>query len=96
MSKNMDDFLRDNSQAVELSSHENKFMIHNNLQNPFFIIWSKLVSLIQPAQNNQPQTREDNQSEEYRPDIDREQYLYRPLTDRIDPSLYYTIFHDRF
>ncbi|MDM9380218.1 hypothetical protein QUB80_05820 [Chlorogloeopsis sp. ULAP01] len=89
MLRNTDELL------VDMSEYENKSLVKKYLQNPFSIAWSKLADLIKPAPTVPP---EDNASEEYRTDNIREQYLYRPFTDRIDPSLYYTIFspHQRF
>lgn len=41
---------------------------------------------------------ENYQSEQYEPQTNTEQYFYLRFTDRVDPSLYYTIFfpHQRF
>ncbi|MBF2009043.1 MAG: hypothetical protein IGS49_27245 [Chlorogloeopsis fritschii C42_A2020_084] len=84
-----------NELLVDNSEHKNKSLVQKYLQNPFSIAWSRLAALIKPAPSMQP---EDDPAEEYRADYIREQYLYRPFTDRIDPSLYYTIFspHQRF
>ncbi|MFQ4143686.1 hypothetical protein [Chlorogloeopsis sp. ULAP02] len=89
MLRNTDELL------VDMSEYKNKSLVKKYLQNPFSIAWSRLANLIKSTPTVPP---EDNASEEYRTDNIREQYVYRPFTDRIDPSLYYTIFspHQRF
>ena len=60
---------------------------------PFSISWSKLASLFQANQAlSQPEVIETNQSEQSEPDSIREQDLYPHFTDRVEPSLYYSIF----
>ncbi|NWF62535.1 MAG: hypothetical protein HXY43_25695 [Fischerella sp.] len=97
MSKSTDKLFLDAVKQVALPSCKKKSLVQRYLQNPFSIAWSKLTTLIKVVQSPQAEVLEDDQTKEYR-SYTREQYLYHPFTDRIDPSLYYTIFypHQRF
>ncbi len=97
MSKSTDELFSDVVKQVGLPSCKKKSLIQRYLQNPFSIAWSKLTTLIKPVHSPQTEALEDDQTKEYK-SYTREQYLYHPFTDRIDPSLYYTIFspHQRF
>jgi hypothetical protein len=86
MSKNMEDVF------VDVVENKPKSVVQKYLQNPFSIAWSKLATLTQPVRSRTAEAQEDEQSEQYRPDFTQDQSLYRPFTDRIDPSLYYAIF----
>jgi hypothetical protein len=89
MSKNAEDVF------VDVVENKNKSVVQRYLQNPFSIAWSKLATLTQSFRSSTAEVQQDNQSEEDKPDSTQERYLYRPLTDRIDPSLYYAIFYNR-
>ncbi len=97
MSKNTDDRPLDNLEEVELPSKEKKSPILRYLQNPFSVTWSKLAALITDTQLlSQPEVLQNNQSEHNNPDSTQEYYFYSRFTDRVDPSLYYTIlFYDK-
>ncbi|KOP25671.1 hypothetical protein AMR41_15335 [Hapalosiphon sp. MRB220] len=86
MSNNMEDVF------VDVVENKPKSVVQKYLQNPFSIAWSKLATLTQPVHRRTTETQEDEQSEEDRPDFTPDRGLYRPFTDRIDPSLYYAIF----
>lgn len=81
------------SLSTQVSKTQRQLLIQKYLQRPFSVSWSKLVSLFQTNQVlSQPEVIETNQSEQCEPDLIREQDLYPHFTDRVDPSLYYTIF----
>ncbi len=64
-----------------------------SLQNPVSLGWSKLATLFQAAQTpSQPEALANNQSDQFESTLIREQDLYPRFTDRVDPSLHYTIF----
>ncbi|MCP6759395.1 MAG: hypothetical protein NHB32_11660 [Fischerella sp. CENA71] len=86
MSKNMEDVF------VDVVENQPKSVVKKYLQNPFSIAWSKLTTLTQPVHSCTAEAQEENQSEEDRLDFTQDRCLYRPFTDRIDPSLYYAIF----
>ncbi|PMB01591.1 hypothetical protein CEN45_22260 [Fischerella thermalis CCMEE 5198] len=77
---------------VDVVETNHKSVVQRYLQNPFSIAWSKLSALTQSARSRTAEVQQDNQSEEDKLDSTQERYLYRPFTDRIDPSLYYAIF----
>ncbi|MCX7594668.1 MAG: hypothetical protein N2235_13075 [Fischerella sp.] len=97
MSKSTDEQFLDAVKQVALPSCQKKSLMQRYLQNPFSIAWSKFTTLIKPVRTHQAEVLEDAQTKEDR-SYTQEQYLYHPFTDRIDPSLYYTIFypHQRF
>jgi hypothetical protein len=80
---------------LDVVENRNKSVVQKYLQNPFSIAWSKLATLTQSFRSSTAETQQDNQPEEDRLNSTQERYLYRPLTDRIDPSLYYAIFHNK-
>ncbi|BAZ65706.1 MAG: hypothetical protein KME28_10775 [Pelatocladus maniniholoensis HA4357-MV3] len=86
MSKNTEDVF------VDVLENKPKSVVEKYLQNPFSIAWSKLATLTQPVRSRTAEVQEDEQSEEDRLDFIQDRCLYRPFTDRIDPSLYYAIF----
>ncbi|MER3494115.1 MAG: hypothetical protein C4323_18575 [Mastigocladus sp. ERB_26_2] len=77
---------------VDVVETNHKSVVQRYLQNPFSIAWSKLSVLTQSIHSRTAEVQQENQFEEDRPDSTQERYLYRPFTDRIDPSLYYAIF----
>ncbi|BAU06474.1 hypothetical protein CEN41_23890 [Fischerella thermalis CCMEE 5330] len=77
---------------VDVVETNHKSVVQRYLQNPFSIAWSKLSTLTQSIHSRTAEVQQENQFEEDRPDSTQERYLYRPFTDRIDPSLYYAIF----
>ncbi|PLZ97677.1 hypothetical protein CEN50_14065 [Fischerella thermalis CCMEE 5268] len=77
---------------VDVVETNHKSVVQRYLQNPFSIAWSKLSALTQSIHSRTAEVQQENQSEEDRPDSTQGRYLYRPFTDRIDPSLYYAIF----
>jgi hypothetical protein len=98
MSKNTNDWLVDDSKKAGLSGNQRKSLLPSYLQNPFSIVWLKLANLISATIASKPETSENSQQDQREPDSIRMHELYSRFTDRVDPSLYYTIFspHDRF
>jgi hypothetical protein len=98
MSKNTNDLLVDDLDKAGLSGNENKSLLPSSLQNPFSVAWSKLANLISATLANKSETSENSRQEQYEPDSIRMHQFYSRFTDRVDPSLYYTIFspYDRF
>lgn len=88
MSKNTNDWLLD-----DLGKIEKRSLIQRYLQNPFSITWSKLTNLVQGEQcSNQSEVPEIRESEPSDVDFIQQQDLYPHFTDRVDPSLYYSLF----
>jgi hypothetical protein len=85
-----------NDRAVEVRSAQHfqtKSPIQRYLQSPFSIAWSKLANLFQATQTpSKPEDLENSPSEQDESESIRERYLHTCFTDRVDPSLYYTIF----
>ncbi|OKH21991.1 hypothetical protein NIES593_13715 [Hydrococcus rivularis NIES-593] len=81
---------------VEMRSEQHplpKSPIQRYLQNPFSIAWSKLAELFQTTQTlSQPEDLDNSPCDRNETESIRERYLYTCFTDRVDPSLYYTIF----
>ncbi len=102
MSKNLNDGLLEDLEAVEKQA-----LVQKYLQSPFSLAWSKLAMLkvslassppevIENAANATVQRRQTTaacQSEQYESAPTQEQDLYLSFTDRVDPSLHYTIWH---
>ncbi|GAX42993.1 hypothetical protein NIES4075_40010 [Tolypothrix sp. NIES-4075] len=97
MSKNTNDLPINDLDKAGLSSNEKK-SLPPSFQNPFSVAWSKLVDLIDATLASKPETSENSQQEQHEPDPIRMHQFYSRFTDRVDPSLYYTIFspYDRF
>ena len=88
-----DRHLENLSISNQVSFAQKQLLVQRYLQSPFSIAWSKLVTLFQAEQAlSQPEVVEINQSEQYEPDSIQEQDLCPHFTDRVDPSLYYSIF----
>ncbi|HAA29357.1 MAG TPA: hypothetical protein DCE56_18705 [Cyanobacteria bacterium UBA8553] len=88
MSKNTNNWLLDNLDEIEKRS-----LIQRYLQNPFSITWSKLTNWVQGERlSNQSEVTEVCQSEPSDIDFIQQQDLYPHVTDRVDPSLYYSLF----
>jgi len=98
MSNNTNDSLLNDSEKPGLSGNEKKSLLQSYLQNPFSVAWSKLANLIETTVASKPETSENSQQEQHEPDPIRMHQFYSRFTDRVDPSLYYTIFspYDRF
>ncbi|MBD2304703.1 hypothetical protein H6G17_04120 [Chroococcidiopsis sp. FACHB-1243] len=84
-----------------LNEKDKRSLVQKYLQNPFSVTWSKLADLLYPeillgesAEEVQPNNS--SQSQESNSICDRN--LYPRFTDRVDPSLYYTVFfpHQRY
>lgn len=87
MSNNTNDLLLEDVKKVEKRSP-----IQRYLQNPLSFTWSKLSTLFQTAQTSrQPQAIENDRSEQDKFFHLSEQHFYTRFTDRVDPSLYFTI-----
>ncbi|MBE9014902.1 hypothetical protein C7Y66_05265 [Chroococcidiopsis sp. CCALA 051] len=96
MREHTNDWQLDNSKETGKRS-----LVQKYLQNPFSVTWSKLADLLYPeislgesAEEVQPDNS--SQSQESNSICDRN--LYPRFTDRVDPSLYYTVFfpHQRY
>lgn len=88
-----DRHLENLSLSAQVLGTQKQLLVQRYLQSPFSIPWSKLASVFQPDQAlSQPEVIETNQSEQYESDSIREQDSYPHFTDRVDPSLYYSIF----
>ena len=98
MSKNTNDLLVDDLEKAGLSGNQKKSLLPSYLQNPFSVAWSKLANLIEATLASKSETSENSQQEQHEPDSIRMHQFYSRFTDRVDPSLYYTIFspYDRF
>lgn len=100
MSKNTNDVLLKNLAAVEKQK-----LVQRYLQSPFSLAWSKLATLLKVSLTPSPpdavknvavqlrQTTAAAQFEQSELTPTQEQNLYLSFTDRVDPSLYYTIWH---
>ena len=69
------------------------------LQKPFYYARSKLAALFEAlVSSSQAEASQIDLSKEYEPKSDQEQNFDSCFTDRVDPSLYYTVFfpHERF
>lgn len=76
-----------------LAKVEKASLVQKYLQNPFSICCSKLADLFQATPTpSQSEKLENDQIAEHEPHYLHEQDLYPHIADRIDPSLYYTIF----
>ena len=63
-----------------------------SLQNPVSLGWSKLATLFQATQTpSQAEALENYQSDQFESTSIRQEF-YPRFTDRVDPSLHYTIF----
>jgi hypothetical protein len=73
--------------------------IRRYLQKPFYYALSKLATLFETSvSSSQAEASQIDLSKEYEPEFDQEQNFSSCFTDRVDPSLYYTVFfaHERF
>jgi len=85
-------------QPDNLKRKDKRSPVQKSLQNPFSATWSKLVDLFYPVY---PEVSSGESAEEIEPsDLSQMQEpnsigdrnLYPRFTDRVDPSLYYTVF----
>lgn len=90
-------------QPDNLKAQDKRSLVQKYLQNPFSVTRSKLAALFSTeVLSNEPneniEVEDFSRSHESSSTGDREQNLYPRFTDRVDPSLYYTIFfpHRRF
>jgi len=98
MSQNTNDYPINDLDKARLSGNENKSLLQSYLQNPFSVAWSKFANLISATLGNKSETSENSQQEQHEPDEIQLDQFYSRFIDRVDPSLYYTIFspYDRF
>lgn len=88
MSNNTNDLLLEDVKKVEKRSP-----IQRYLEYPLSFALSKLTTLFQTAQTSrQLQVIENDRSEQDKLFHLSEQHFYTRFTDRVDPSLYYTVF----
>lgn len=88
MSKNTNGWLPDEAEEIEKRS-----LVQKYLRNPFSITWSKLTTLVQTQRvSNRSEVPEICQSERSALDSTQQQDLYLRFTDRVDPSIYYSLF----
>lgn len=79
--------------STQVSGNQKQLLVQKYLQRPFSIFLSKLAFLFRANQAlSQPEVIETNQPQQCKPNSINEQDLYPYFLDRVDPSLYYTIF----
>ncbi len=92
MSKNTNDWHL--NEEAELSGSEKKSLLQKYLYNPLSIASSKLASVIKTTiAFHTVEPLEERPLTHKTQDI-HEQCLYTRFTDRVDPSIYYSIFFD--
>lgn len=92
MSKNTNDWL--SNEEAELSGSEKKSLLQKYLQNPLSIAWSKLASVVKTTPAFHKVEPPEESPLTYKTENIHERYLYTRFTDRVDPSIYYSIFFD--
>jgi hypothetical protein len=87
-SQNTENWILDDLQQRKLEGKGNKSLL--------YILWSKLASIMSLAKYpSQPQTAIDDKSEIRQQETVHERHYYPHFTDRVDPSLYYSVFSAR-
>jgi hypothetical protein len=70
-------------------------LVHKYLQSSFSVTWSKLAALFStetPSSESVEEISLDNSYQPQEPNSPCDRNLYPRFTDRVDPSLYYTVF----
>ncbi|WP_238361153.1 hypothetical protein [Iningainema tapete] len=83
---------------ISSDARKKKSLMQRYRQNPLSMIWSKLAAVFAPTQVTSEEGQLENQTQSYKLDSTDEHYYYSRFTDRVDPSIYHTIFHpyDRY
>jgi hypothetical protein len=79
----------------DLKAKDRRSLIQKYLQNPFSATWSKLTTLFStevPTSESAEESSPNDSSPIQEPNSMCDRNLYPRFTDRIDPSLYYTVF----
>jgi hypothetical protein len=85
---NSHNLLPSNRPEVKLEGNEKQLQ-----RNPIFQIWLALSTFLKKEQvNSQVESQQDFHATIDSINSTQEQYYYTRFTDRVDPSLYYTIF----
>lgn len=84
-----------------LNEKDKRSLVQKYLQNPFSVTWSKLTALFSTETLSSESAEEIEPSDSFQPQEPNsicDRNLYPRFTDRVDPSLYYTVFfpHKRF
>jgi hypothetical protein len=86
---------RTNNLQTDNLTVNKRSLAQNYLQNPFSITWSKLATLFSPEVSTKETTEEILPDDSFKPQESNsigDRDLYPRFTDRVDPSLYYTVF----
>lgn len=78
-----------------LNEKDKRSLVQKYLQNPFSVAWSKLADLFYPEISVSESAEEIQPDKSFPPhesDSICDRSLYLRFTDRVDPSLYYTVF----
>lgn len=81
--------------SENLNEKDKRSLVQKYLQNPFSVAWSKLADLVYPEISLGESTEKTELSDSFQPDESNstcDRSLYPRFTDRVDPSLYYTVF----
>ncbi|MDV2993454.1 MAG: hypothetical protein N4J56_003108 [Chroococcidiopsis sp. SAG 2025] len=81
--------------SENLNEKDKRALVQKYLQNPFSIAWSKLENLFYPEISIGKSAEKTELSDSFQPDESNsicDRNLYPRFTDRVDPSLYYTVF----
>ncbi|MUG97612.1 hypothetical protein F7734_36960 [Scytonema sp. UIC 10036] len=85
---NSHDLLPSNIKEIRLGGTEQELQ-----RNPFLIARSKITAFLDRGQvKNKVAAQQESQGTIDYVDSTKEQYYYNRFTDRVDPSVYYTIF----
>ncbi|KYC35815.1 hypothetical protein WA1_05835 [Scytonema hofmannii PCC 7110] len=85
---NSRDLLPSNIEEIRLGDTEKKLQ-----HSPFLIAWSKINAFFKRERvESEVESQQESQATIDYADSTKEQYSYTRFTDRVDPSVYYTIF----
>lgn len=84
-----------------LKEKDKRSLVQKYLQNPFSVTWSTLAALFSTETLPSESAEEIESSDSFQPQESNsicDRNFYPRFTDRVDPSLYYTVFfpHQRF
>lgn len=88
-------------QPDNLKAKDKRSLVQKYLQNPFSVTWSKLAALFSPEILTSESAEEIEPNDSFQPQESNsicDRNLYPRFTERVDPSIYYTVFfpHQRF
>ncbi|KAF3889467.1 hypothetical protein AB0759_32235 [Scytonema tolypothrichoides VB-61278_2] len=85
---NSRDLLPSNIEEIQLGGTEQEIQ-----HNPFLIAWSKITTFFKKVQvKSDVKSKQESQATVDYVNFGKEQYYYTRFADRVDPSVYYTIF----